>query len=62
MITQELDGLLRRGVPKMTDEGAAKFQQMMEEAVRSVVLLAFDASETEAFHVTTMVAPMRPPV
>lgn len=58
MITRQLEQLLLWGVPKMTPEGAARFQQLMEEAVWGVVWEAFNQRELEAFHVTNMMKPL----
>lgn len=59
MISNPLQQLLMWGVPKMTDEGAARFHHNLEAAIRNVVTQAFDPQELAAFHVTEMIVPLK---
>lgn len=54
MLTSQLEQLLKWGVPKMTDEGAKRFQELLEAAIRNVVTQAFDPKELASFNVIRM--------
>lgn len=59
MITDELQQLLNKCVPMMTDKGVETFERMLEKAVGDIMNQVFTRHELSSFNVKKMIEPMR---